>query len=98
MSWKPIVVGGDTSPAAADAAVFAVEAARRAATSYHLVHATHDTSGSAGSPVWLGHEGRAQIAAALRGPVPAAAPATPSVGPGHPSAVLSGALAGTRGG
>jgi len=93
MSWKPIVVGVDTSPAAADAAVFAVEAARRAATSYHLVHATHDTSGSAGSPVWLGHEVRAQIVAALRSRVPAAALETLSVGRGHPSDVLSGAVA-----
>src|SRR5437879_10293849 len=93
MSWKPFVVGVDTSPAAADAAVCAVEAARRAATSYHLVHATHDTSGSAGSPVWLGHEVRAQVVAALRSRVPAAALETLSVRRGPPADVLNGAAA-----
>ncbi len=40
MPWKPIVVGVDASPEAADAAVFAVAAAQRAETSCHLVHAT----------------------------------------------------------
>src|SRR5439155_214625 len=39
MSWKPIVVGLDGSPEAANAAVFAVAAAQRAATTFHLVHA-----------------------------------------------------------
>jgi len=93
MSWKPIVVGVDTSPAAADAAAFAVDAAHRAATTYHLVHATHDTSGSAGSPVWLGHEVRAQVIAALRSRVPAAALETLSVRRGPPADVLTGAVA-----
>src|SRR5437667_3887942 len=40
MPWKPIVVGVDASPEAADAAVFAVAVAHRAKTSCHLVHAT----------------------------------------------------------
>src|SRR2546426_11112828 len=40
MPWKPIVVGVDASPEAADAAVFAVAAAQRAETSCHLLHAT----------------------------------------------------------
>ena len=93
MSWKPIVVGVDTSPAAAEAAAFAVDAAHRAATSYHLVHATHDTSGSAGSPVWLGHEVHAQVVAALRGRVPTAALETLSVRRGQTADVLSDAVA-----
>src|SRR5205807_2506421 len=40
MLWKPIVVGVDAWPEAADAAVFAVAVAHRAETSCHLVHAT----------------------------------------------------------
>ena len=90
MSWRPIVVGVDTSPEAADAAVFTVATAHRAATTYHLVHATDDTSGS---PVWLGHEVRAQVVAALRGRVPAAALETLSVRRGSPADVLNGAVA-----
>src|SRR3989442_1078678 len=39
MPWKPIVVGVDGSAEAANAAAFAVDAARRAATTFHLVHA-----------------------------------------------------------
>src|SRR5947209_6635343 len=39
MPWKPIVVGLDGSAEAANAAAFAVSAARRAATTFHLVHA-----------------------------------------------------------
>lgn len=42
MSWKPIVVGVDRSPEAAEAAAFAWEVAQRARTSCHLVHATRD--------------------------------------------------------
>ena len=42
MSWKPIVVGVDTSPEAASAAAFASRMADMAGTTCHLVHSARD--------------------------------------------------------
>src|SRR2546426_3202102 len=76
MPWKPIVVGVDASPEAADAAVFAVAVAHRAETSCHLVHATRG-SGHAprrdSYPYTRRYEqAGVQVAAALGNRVPAA--------------------------
>src|SRR6267142_767119 len=67
MSWKPIVVGVDVSPEAADAVVFAVAAAQRAGTSYHLVHATSGHASQRDSYPYtrLYDEASAQLGAAL---------------------------------
>src|SRR5438309_9911684 len=87
MSWKPIVVGVDLSPEAAGAAVFAVEAAQRAATACYLVHAVHDGLASGHTPYpYTGPDKKArrQIVAVLenRGAVPALPPLTPHGGRG----------------
>jgi nucleotide-binding universal stress UspA family protein len=42
MSWKPIVVGVDSSPQAVDAATFASRLAARAGATCRLIHATRD--------------------------------------------------------
>src|SRR5882762_6944901 len=72
MSWKPIIVGVDASPEAADAAVFAVAAAQRAETSYHLVHATsgHASRHDSYPYTRLYDEASAQLGAALGSRVP----------------------------
>ena len=100
MSWKPIVVGVDASPQAADAAAFAARVAERAATSWHLVHAAADGAGAAPAPgtarsptAPLDALERAQVVAALGQRVPAAALATLTVRPGQPAAVLGDAVA-----
>jgi nucleotide-binding universal stress UspA family protein len=96
MSWKPIVVGVDASPEAAGAAVFAVEAAQRAATACHLMHVTRDPSGPGGDPsprTRLDEQARAQVVAALGDRVPAAVLETLMVRRGRPAAVLNGAVA-----
>lgn len=97
MSWKPFVVGVDLSPEARDAAVFAVAAAQRAATSCHLVHAT---SGSArpsrrgGYPYTrLYEEARLRVVAALGNRVPTAVLDSLTVRRGKPGAVLNGVVA-----
>src|SRR2546426_4149650 len=97
MSWKPIVVGVDTSPEAADAALFAVAAAQRAVTSCHLVHAT---SGSVHAPrrdrypyTRRYEQAGTQLAAALGNRVPAAVLETLAVHQGRPAAVLNDAVA-----
>src|SRR5438552_9348340 len=76
MPWKPIVVGVDASPEAADAAMFAVAVAHRAETSCHLVHAT---PGSGHAPRRDSYpytrryeQASVQVAAALGDRVPAA--------------------------
>jgi len=97
MSWQPIVVGVDTSPEAADAALFAVAAAHRAVTSCHLVHAT---SGSVHAPrrdrypyTRRYEQAGTQLAAALGNRVPAAVLETLAVHQGRPAAVLNDAVA-----
>lgn len=97
MSWQPIVVGVDTSPEAADAALFAVAAAQRAVTSCHLVHAT---SGSVHAPrrdrypyTRRYEQAGTQLAAALGNRVPAAVLETLAVHQGRPAAVLNDAVA-----
>src|SRR2546428_11838013 len=89
MSWKPIVVGVDVSPEAADAAVFAVAAAPRAETSYHLVHATSGHAARRDSYPYtrLYDEASAQPGAALGSPAPQTVPAGLRVPPGAPAAV-----------
>jgi len=97
MPWKPIVVGVDASPEAADAAVFAVAAAQRAETSCHLVHAT---PGSGHAPrhdryPYTQRYERAsmQVAAVLGKRVPAAVLERLTVHRGRPAAILNEAVA-----
>src|SRR3989442_6542317 len=97
MPWKPIVVGVDASPEAADAAVFAVAVAHRAETSCHLVHAT---PGSGHAPRRDSYpytrryeQASVQVAAALGNRVPAAVLYTPAVHRGKAAAVPDAALA-----
>src|SRR2546428_10102312 len=97
MPWKPIVVGVDASPEAADAAVFAVAVAHRAATSCHLVHAT---PGSGHAPRRDSYpytrpyeQASVQVAAALGNRVPAAVLRSLAVHRGTPAAVLNEAVA-----
>src|SRR3989442_7780953 len=96
MPWKPIVVGVDASPEAADAAVFAVAVAHRAETSCHLVHAT---PGSGHAPresypyTRRYEQASVQVAAALGNRVSAAVLKTLAVHRGKPAAVLNEAVA-----
>src|SRR2546428_13308339 len=97
MPWKPIVVGVDASPEAADAAVFAVAVAHRAETSCHLVHAT---PGSGHAPRRDSYpytrryeQASVQVAAALGDRVPAAVLKSLAVHPGTPAAGLNEAVA-----
>src|SRR2546430_3642618 len=97
MPWKPIVVGVDASPEAADAAVFAVAVAHRAETSCHLVHAT---PGSGHAPRRDSYpytrryeQARVQVAAAFGDRVPAAVLKSLAVHRGKPAAVLNEAVA-----
>ena len=96
MSWKPIVVGVDTSPEAAGAAAFAVRAAQRAATACHLVHAAPEVPARGGNPypyTRLDEQARTQVVAALGKRVPAPVLKTLSVRRGRPAAVVRGAVA-----
>ncbi len=95
MSWKPIVVGVDVSPEAADAAVFAVAAAQRAETSYHLVHATSGHASRRDSYPYtrLYDEASAQLGAALGSRVPKTVLERLTVHRGKPAAVLNEAVA-----
>src|SRR2546422_945282 len=97
MPWKPIVVGVDASPEAADAAMFAVAVAHRAETSCHLVHAT---PGSGHAPRRDSYpytrryeQASVQVAAALGDRVPAAVLKSLAVHRGKPAAVLNEAVA-----
>src|SRR5258705_11341970 len=91
MSWKPIVVGVDASPEAADAAVFAVAAAQRAETSYHLVHATVGQASRRDSYPYtrLYDEASARLGAALGKRVPKQVLEGLTVHRGKPAAVLN---------
>jgi nucleotide-binding universal stress UspA family protein len=100
MGWQPIVVGVDTSAAAAGAAVFAADAAQRAGTTCYLVHATPDVLASVPGPAddrypyeWLNEQARARVAAAHGSRLPAAMFETLIVRWGKPAAVLSEAVA-----
>jgi len=96
MSWKPIVVGVDTSPEAAGAAAFAVRAAQRAATACHLVHAAPEVPARGRNPypyTRLDEQARTQVVAALGNRVPAPVLKTLSVRRGRPAAVVRGAVA-----
>src|SRR5258705_4904065 len=94
MSWKPIVVGVEVSPEAADAAVFAVAAAQRAETSYHLVHATlgHASRRDSYPYTQLYDEASAQLGAALGKRVPKQVLEGLTVHRGKPAAVLNEAV------
>src|SRR5258705_34230 len=95
MSWKPIVVGVDASPEAADAAVFAVAAAQRAKTSYHLVHAAsgHASRGDSYPYTRLYDEASAQLGAALGSRLSKTVLEGLAVHRGKPAAVLNEAAA-----
>src|SRR5260370_14543766 len=95
MSWKPIVVGVDVSPEAADAAVFAIAAAQRAETSCHLVHATSGHASRRDSYPYtrLYDETSAQLGAALGSRVPKNARERLTGHRGKPPAVLNQAVA-----
>jgi nucleotide-binding universal stress UspA family protein len=91
MSWKPIVVGVDTSQEAAEAAVFAIRAAARAKTTCHIVHATRDTIVAPEDARYrqaLIEQARAQIVAILRDALPAASLDRLTVGLGSAPRVL----------
>src|SRR2546428_4891755 len=97
MPWKPIVVGVDASPEAADAAVFAVAVAHRAETSCHLVHAT---PGSGHAPRRDSYpytrryeQTTVPVASALGSRVPAAVLKTLAGHRGKAAAVLNEAVA-----
>src|SRR5437899_2734275 len=98
MSWKPIVVGVDVSPEAADAALFAVAAAERAETSYHLVHATSGHASRRDSYPYtrLYDEASAQLGAALGKRVPKQVLEGLTVHRGKPAAVLNEAVTARR--
>src|SRR5258705_6345390 len=95
MSWKPIVGGVDVSPEAVDAAVFAVAAAQRAETSYHLVHATsgHASQHDSYPYTRLYDEASAQLGAALGKRLPKQVLEGLTVHRGKPAAVLNEAVA-----
>ena len=96
MSWKPIVVGVDTSPEAASAAAFAVLVAQRAAAACHLVHAAPEVPARGRNPypyTRLDEQARTQVVAALGNRVPAPVLKTLSVRRGRPAAVVRGAVA-----
>jgi len=97
MPWKPIVVGVDASPEAADAAVFAVAAAQRAETSCHLVHATlrsgHAPRRDSYPYTRLYEQASMQVGAALGSRVPTAVLENLAVHRGKPAAVLNDSVA-----
>src|SRR5437879_13418239 len=95
MPWKPIVVGVDGSAEAANAVAFAVDAARRAATTFHLVHAV--PTAERGRYPYTRHDEqiRMRIVATLGNRVPGALAAL-TVHGGRPPAVLNAASTGPR--
>ena len=108
MSWKPVIVGVDASPEAVPAAAFAWDIARRAHTSCHLVHATHDTWAavtSADMSVRLGElddylieQARAQVAQSLNLHVPRELVAQLSVVNGRAPLAINDAVVQHQGG
>src|SRR2546426_7790126 len=97
MPWKPIVVGVDASPEAADAAVFAVAAAQRAETSCHLVHATLASGRASRRDSYpytrLYEQASVQLGAAVGNRVPKKVLEGLTVHRGKPAAVLNEAAA-----
>src|SRR2546425_8528666 len=97
MSWKPIVVGIDTSPEAADAALFAVAAAQRADTSCHLVHAAsgsvHAPRGDSYPHTRRYEQASMQVVSTLGNRVPATVLEALTVHRGKPATVLNAAAA-----
>lgn len=99
MSWKPLVVGVETSPEAARAAAQAVRMAERARTSVHLVHATRDPWASLAAvepPAEIADfrdaalaGARARVRDELRGAVPDDVLDRMTVAVGRPAAVLA---------
>src|SRR5438552_2924250 len=81
MSWKPVIVGVDATPAAAGAAALGCHLATVTQTRCHLVHATRDAwtlyaaleapQAVATFATALIEQGRRQVSDALRGSVPA---------------------------
>jgi nucleotide-binding universal stress UspA family protein len=98
MSWKPVIVGVDASPAAAGAAAFGYRLATAAGTECQLVHATRDAWTLMAVPeapqavamfdAALKEQGRRTVSDALRSTVPAAALASLDVRSGPPTEVL----------
>src|SRR2546425_3353311 len=97
MPWKPIVVGVDASPEAADAAVFAVAAAQRAETSCHLVHAASASGHASRRDRYpyprLYERASVQLGAALGNRVPKKVLEGLTVHRGKPAALLKEAVA-----
>jgi nucleotide-binding universal stress UspA family protein len=97
MTWKPIVVGVDASPEARDAAVFAVAASQRAATSCYLVHATQASRHARRRDRYPYtrpyEEASRQVGAALGSRVPAVVLENLEVHRGKPADVLNDAVA-----
>ncbi|SRR5216683_157916 len=97
MPWKPIVVGVDVSPEAADAAVFAVAAAQRAETSCHLVHATlrsgHAPRRDSYPYTRLYEQASMRVGAALGSRIPTAVLENLTVYRGKPASVLNDTVA-----
>jgi len=97
MTWKPIVVGVDTSPGAVAAAAFAWKLAATAGTTCHFIHVVPDGNVplvAPGSPV-LDAMDRAMVAlarqrlrVALRRKLPATALSRLEIRFGHPALVL----------
>src|SRR6266540_472066 len=94
MSWKPIVVGVDASPEAAEAVTFASRMAERARTTCRLVHALRDVLASADVPEnadyrrELVEQARGQLTAALGHALPAPVLQTVTVRIGTPAVAL----------
>lgn len=95
MSWKPIVVGVDASPAAARAGAFGCELAEFTHTSCHLIHASETlASGVSGSDIEaLYTRKREHIQHALWGHVPGKALERLSVRAGRAAIALRQAAA-----
>ncbi len=98
MSWKPVIVGVDATPAAAGAAAFGCHLATVTQTRCHLVHATRDAwtlyaameapQAVADFNTALIDQGRHQVSDALRGGVPAATLGELEVRSGPPAEVI----------
>src|SRR6266511_5317667 len=98
MSWKPVIVGVDATPAAAGAAAFGCHLAAVTQTSCHFIHATRDAwtlyaaleapQAVADFNTALIEQGRQQVSDALRGSVPATALAELEVRSGPPADVI----------
>jgi len=95
MSWKPIVVGVDTSPAAARAGALGCEFAAFTHTSCHLIHAaeTMASGDSARDIAALYARKREEIQRTLWGYVPGNALERLSIRAGHPAVALRQAAA-----